>query len=566
MKWRSGAVAAALYVGFVLCTITSAPCLKADEADAKKYIESAQADAKAGNFGSVDTNLQLAETELDGLAADKKKALQAQIAAVRHDVAVAKAAAMKDDLTKDVASRLNTIKGDLDGNHDITGGLAELDEVVSKPEAKIALGDAEYGKVRKQMAAFRKVNAIKQAQVAMQAAQQQLDALDKDLPELLKQVADDSQRDGAARSFLGPAERIEFAMARLPEDKPEAKALIDRWAKMQEKFNAAYGKALAGEHAERMKRYWESYKDEYEGWEKETTGPTFHDLLSRQSDAMSRVNCPKSAALVARANDWLNNNTHDETYKIVAGDPRVKAVVESVTKMRDACHAKIAKFAEGVLGEAEKTKLTQDSRDRLATFVSDDLRISLEAYPGLATLQARGNKVVDAFDAATVGAAKAAEKAYADLSQAAASNWPRIVERYKGASEEFDPSAGAARGKVVHLKKVANRMGWDFKPGDFEFATTIKGVPVAGKFDPAVKEAVADVLKRTAKNDLPEEDYDLIAVVEGQGKLVQIMRSEATGTIEELKVKAKITEEIPVDAVALRIVALHVGPVGVSAR
>jgi len=236
--------------------------------------------------------------------------------------------------------------------------------------------------------------------------------------------------------------------------------------------------------------------------------------------------------------------------------------------MRDKGYARFAASAKKILDEAEGMALTQDSRDRLERFADDDLRLTLGNSPLVKPLQNRAHEIIAKFDKASGAASADAEALFDKMTSDAATNWPGMVEKVK-AEESFDAAsalddADSFKGRTFRLKGVNNRMGWDFKPGDYNFAIEINGTPVAGKYDDKIKQAIADMTE-TTRHEMTDEDYDVLFVVEGTCKIVQFVDSEGSGTVDGVDVTIKSRSEQRVPAPLIRIIGLHAGPIGVIA-
>jgi hypothetical protein len=175
-------------------------------------------------------------------------------------------------------------------------------------------------------------------------------------------------------------------------------------------------------------------------------------------------------------------------------------------------------------------------------------------------------KLVGAFDQKQVGDAAAQEKLYNSLVDQATKAWPGMVDK-ASATEGLDAVAASQnmdnfKGKTILLKGVKNRMGWDYSPDSgYDFAITIDSVPVAGKFDPALRKAFDEIAGKTGK-DFSDEQYDVIATVDGVGPVVKIARAEGTIKTTEGESVGSVTStrNETVQAIRVKIIGLHVGP------
>jgi len=316
-----------------------------------------------------------------------------------------------------------------------------------------------------------------------------------------------------------------------------------------------------------LQRAWDSYKDEWTGWEKETTGPSFEDYRTKQSEEMSSMLAPKSKALISRANQWLKNRDEDENFKKMQSAAEIKAIVAQVTKDRDAALAKMEKFSDSFLGEAEKLTLNENNVSAIKRF-EDSLKNNIEGSSKLEAYDKRALALIAKFENAGKAAEGAAAEYYKTMTEKATAAWPDMKAKFT-VTEGFDPNKpGDFKGKYITIT-TDNLMGYKFNTGDFPFATTLSGIPIAGKFDPAVASAVKEVQTRMGRALGDSDDdgkWEVIAIVEGtMGKLSKRVnvegkiKDEAGNTAMVTGEKAEI-----VDAPIITIVAAHCGPLAVA--
>ncbi len=103
---------------------------------------------------------------------------------------------------------------------------------------------------------------------------------------------------------------------------------------------------------------------------------TFEQILKEQSQANSRPRRSKTAELISRAEGWLKQLDEDADFQGACPKTtrELKELVAEITKLRDDNAAKVAKFADAIVSQAEKVELDKDKRDRLETLANDDLR------------------------------------------------------------------------------------------------------------------------------------------------------------------------------------------------
>ena len=531
---------------FAMLSVGSPARVQADEPAAKKLVEAtkklleeAKGDAPVIRLTKLEQakkNFKLISVELADVDGDAKTTIEKDVKALQEQATTLAESGALNDSVKQIDELIAAAKESLGNPDTLERQLKEAETVLKKTDVKNALGDAKVASVTKKIAALRKASQAQQLDADIEQFKKSLERLENELPDVLKAIGgdDSSDRDSAIRSFQGrDYQLIEKIIERMPADDADAKPLIARFKKVNDPFLASVAKVNGGEAAERLKRSWESYADDFVGWEKETTVPKFDELTKRQSEAMSALGMPKTVALASRATEWLKTSVDEsEDLKPLLTDARVKAIVDQVRGNRDAAHKKLVAAAESILKEAAAATLNQSSRDRLETFVNDDLRHALEGSPKLDDLQTRGKVLLAKFDQAAGGAAADKEKRHDELVRKAQSDWPAMLKQYKP-QEGFDPTKAASwKGKVVHFAAVNNRLGWDYKNESYNFAMLIDGHPVAGRFVPAIRAEVKKVLAETGQDALPEETCDVVAVVGGACKLKRRVNREGKVIVE----------------------------------
>ncbi len=502
----------------------------ADADTAQKYLKDAQTAFDANDAKTAGDNLSLAEAELDGIPDATKAPIAESIKTLRDKINGAANADAKNAAVKNVDDLMGVAKQSFDAPQTFDETDKAITDFLAIDQNKALIGDEAVAKYLKTLSTYRKVAHAKAITIYIASAKDKLDSAEKDWPDKKKElqaVENDVETQPDAVNFQHDLDAITAVLGGIPGDNADGKVLRTRFTKLQADFDGVIFKSKATETFSRIKDNWEGYADEYNGWDQETTAPTFDKLLHEQGDAASLLFCPKSAGLVSRSttevDEWMKD---DVIHSLYGSDDKIKGYINKILADRKAALDKLAGFATGVIAEAEKASINQDSRDRLEQLSSEDLTHCLEGSDQLKPLQDRAMKIVHAYDAKVGGDAAAHQKLYDDLVAAGTKAWPAMAAKVQ-ASDDFDANAimqnpDNFKGKAYHFKGVNNRMGWEYSPGNgYQFAMTSEGTPVAGKFDTTVKASVKDVSKRTAK-DLPDEDYEFIATVEDVGPIVKI--------------------------------------------
>lgn len=547
----------------------------ADVPTAEKYIAEAKKklgeDKSAYSLEDVRKKLDLAELELEGVGADAKKPVAAAIAAVRKEVGTLEAATNAKTFQRDLKRFLSDAESAAGNLVTWPGVQGRFEEFAKKPGVAEALGDdlkdaqkrfesmAKLYTKNKQEETVRGVESlVKDLETSW--AERKGDASATDRPEARNRAVENTTRD---------ADRLTKSLKELPDDHPTRKAAEPRVQKVLAELRTVSQTGAAGEVVRRLKDSWELDARETTGWEGETADVTFERYSKESSQKMSAFGAPKTVELIKVAGPWLKNRETDAAYQEAKGDAGVKAIYEGVKQSREKALARIEAAAETIVGQAEKTPITEQNLNAFER-LTGDLRVSLGDSAKSAPLQARVQKVIDQRAANAAGAEKARDEWYATMTQQAAKKWPDLKAKYTTASG-FDPqSPSGSKGKLF-ATTTDNLMGYRFKPGDFPFATTINGRAVAAKYDPAVAGAIEEVQKKLGR-DLGDNDNDgkweIVYRVEGTtGKLMARKQVEGDLTLDGQKVgtyRGEYSE--PTDAAIVTIVAAKCGPLAVSSE
>jgi len=92
----------------------------------------------------------------------------------------------------------------------------------------------------------------------------------------------------------------------------------------------------------------------------------------------------------------------------------------------------------------------------------------------------------------------------------------------------------------------------------------VDGQPVAGTYDPKIRQAFNDAARQIGDSVDDHIDWEVIAVIEGKGVAQQRYTTEVKD--EHMNVLGKIEGTHPVDCVLVRVIAVHAGPIAVSAN
>lgn len=368
-----------------------------------------------------------------------------------------------------------------------------------------------------------------------------------------------NSRDGAIEDLRRDIDRLRGELAKLPA----SAALGARIEAVAVAFETAVGGAQAAAELASLREYWQRDAGETEGWESETPVDlaTYASTRSQQVDAFG---LPKTLERFELA-------THKLAQAREEGAPA--AWIAELEAVRAATRAKLLPAVQSLVAAAS-TRAADDAAARESlTRLEEQLRVSLgaETDAGFGTLARQASEWLAAAAAADTSSEEGRARWYQQMKVSAAAAWPQMEGQFEVA-RGFDPAApGAMEGQLIRIE-TDNLMGWRFKVGDFPFATTINGLPVAATYDPVVADAIAAVEAKMGRA-LGDSDDDgrwtVIAQVTGQQGRMQL-RKQVEGDIRDASSGEKLgtyrgEEAEAVDAPIVRIVAAHVGPLAVAA-
>lgn len=548
----------------------SSPALARDADSAKGYVKEAKELIDSRDFEGAFKKIELAEAELDGVDAGSKSAIEKSIAEIKEQIASVQAAGDKDKYTRRLDRVMTEAEGSIGNLVTWPGAERDAKELFEDPIAKAALG-ADLAKAQAKFATFKKLHTKKAAVQISAQVDDEMKQFDEKWEESKKVFEDKdaspNSKSSAGEDMIRAIESARKSISQLAEDDAKAKALTEKLNGIETQVVKLALADQAKEKLETLQRDWDSYAEEWKGYDTESAGPSFAEYSKESSESMYALKCPKTKALLTRANQWLENRKDDESFKTLQAVPEIKAFGENILKLRDAALAKMEKNADAILADAEKAIITADNIDRVNT-IKDGLKNNIEGSAKLEAFEARAQKIISKFEKATTGAADAQMAAYKEMTEKAAADWLAMKAKYSPV-DGFDPNKPADfKGKTIIIT-TDNLMGYRFKPGDFKFATTLNGIAIAGKYDPAVAKAIEEVEAKIGRSLGDSDDdgkWEIIATVDGTtGKM--LAKKEATGdvTVDGQKV-GTVTSEYsePVTAPIITIIAAHCGPLAVS--
>lgn len=567
MKKFSTALAAFALIGVLTVGV------RADVASATKYIDEATELVGKGSqfFADATAKLELADASMDDVPDAAKPALKAKIDGLKAQIASAAGAEDKAKIQRQLDRLLQDTEEAVGNMATWPGNSDKLTELLNDPATTAALGEPAVTAAKKKFATFAKVHGGKALKETLRVATSEVDDLEKSWAEHKAKLAETDATPEGRTQQLDSAQREFDQIARyfkdLPADNADVKTQQARVDKVKSEMAAAAGNAGVAEVVCRIDSYLDLYKNEYDGMEAETTAPTW--AIFKSSSNSDALGVTKTKAFYSRMSDFLVTLQKEDAYVAAKDQPAVKAKVADLQKKVDAAHDTIKKNAEAVVAGLEAEKIDASNAGR-ASQLHDEIRNALgENTDEGKALMARIDKAQTDFKNA--GAKAEGEKVayYKNLTDQANKAWPDMASKFQ-TIDGFDPNK-AAEFKGKYVKFVGNNLiGWSYKTGDFDYATKVNGIAVAGHYDPAIKAAIKEVeakLGRQIGDDDSDGEWTVIARVDGgTGQLVKMERRTGDVTVDGTKVgTVEGTVDRPMDAPIVTVVAVKAGPVAAAA-
>lgn len=537
----------------------------ADLDGAKKELDNAKHQLEIRSYDDALSALDLAEAELEGITG--ADAMKKEITELRTKTQTEKDDSAREIIKRKLDRRLDDLKESIGNLATWSGAAAEMQDLLNSADAKKLLKPEDLETYNKKIATYAKLNAKKAGPQLKEQAQSNFAELEKQWAEAKTAITGDSpnSRESAIDDMTRAIEGAPKIFANLDPDDADTKTMKAKFDAINAEFTKlALADKIKGA-VERINRYTDTYKDEFDGWDKESATITFEQYKAVSGDEkMSRFGYPKSAAYISRMDDFDEKILGSDEVKPCANTPEVKALADKVHADLAAAKAKILKNATAVIEQGEKSPRDDNSINAMSR-LKDDVRLSLgENDADGKKLQARCVAYVENAEKAAAGADAAQKELIVALSKKSEVAWPAMAAKFK-IDDGFDPNNVADfKGKTIKIT-TDNLMGYRFKPGDFAFATTLNGIPIAANFDPALAKALKEVESKIGRSVGDSDDdgkWEIIATVTGaKGRMLQ--RKQAEGDVKvDGETVGKVTAEYadPVEAPIITIIAARCGP------
>jgi hypothetical protein len=541
---------------------TPQPAMSGDLATAAARVRTARSMLEQGDRQIADSMVRQAFKLLEGVPDRDKAPVLADIDALNKQIDEADLKARRDEEYRRMDEQVHRYVGTAESS--IQEGVVCDPEWIDKSEQLLASHDVKT---------YMDADQIKQYQTRLDAVRARLKTHNKEvalarsaanLKELEERVAADpfkgvSEQDAhkVFNDLKTLSDRVRAEFARVPKDDPEIKAALDRVAAANARIEASESKWAIEKMQDQFATSWRNASQAFAGWEAERPAP---DSASRRIEGLN-----KTMQAVSGTVYWLNTDDTKQTIAKYKDNPAVQTTAQAARQTLDAASAKLNDAFNEVLAEAERKPMP--TRESARAEIGE-----LGRYAGN-WLAGTKYKDADVARAAALDAKWKADVARAEkemeanlkkLTAEANAAWPKI-EASVGADKGFDPAdAGNWKGKTIEIKGYYNRSGWDFDSA-YDFAAGIKGIPVAGHYDPHVREAFNEGSRQTRFGIDDHVGWDVIAIVEGPGKINRrVTTNWRAADTHELIMKTESL--VPEPCVVIKIIGLRAGPVAVGPK
>lgn len=464
--------------------------------------------------------------------------------------------------TRRVESALEDLKSNVHNRVTFAGQASDLEQMLSDYQPRLSMQQVE--RYQEDLAAARaEFRRYAEGEDAARLAAG-VDVLEQRWDGLRHQLSDPelspNSREAAIDDLRREISRLRQEQSRLPAER--VSALGARVEKVSSSFEELVGAADAASELATLESYWSRDTAEYAGWEQEQP-VDFARYRSERSELSNAFGLPKTLGIFEASRSRLSETREQplptafrERLQRVQSDSRQR-LLGAVTALVDA----------GAAADAS------DAQTRAAMGLLDEsLRVTLAAESDreLGALALRTRDWLQAAADADTSSAEGLARYYQRMTVSARTAWPEMEKQFE-VVRGFDPThPDALSGQLIRIE-TDNLMGYRFKVGDFPFATTISGLPVAAIYDPEVEAAINEIegkLGRALGDSDDDGRWTVIAEVTGRMGRMQL-RKQVEGDIRDASSGEKLgtyrgEEAEAVDAPVLRIVAAHIGPLAVA--
>jgi hypothetical protein len=491
------------------------------------------------------------------LSAEVRKNYQAQIDALRAKVKAADDAEATRRLAQQIERMISGAAGatNIDAINDSLGnahGLLESEDVKQKLDAST-------------LQQLTQRLADTEAQIQQRQKHDALARAEPPLKELEEKVAADPFKDVQPMQAYQVTEelnalvhRVKYQLSTLPENDLDRKTDADRLAAAQQKIDAADAAWAAANIEVAIQNNWKYAMQDADGWDSEQYTPG--------RDPFEKPKLDKTEKAAGSAKYFLEEKTTIDARQKAGALPKSSETIAEAEKTQADALARLDGAFNQWMDAAEKEPRPQGPNRFEIGAAAEMARWAGQVLSGSKYLDAdvaRANKLDQRWKDELAAIEREHEAALKQMTADADAAWPNIAGSIRSETGFHPADVSASRGKIFRFNKVRNRAGWDFDAG-YDLVIWVDGQPVAGNYDPKIKQAFAEA-SRAIGDSVPDHvDWDVIAVIEGTGSANR--RFKTTVKDEMQDVLGTVEGTRTVDCVVVRVIAIHAGPVAAAGK
>jgi hypothetical protein len=521
----------------------------ADEASVKRRIGSLEEDAKAGNWGRMQGDLEISEEQIKELPEASRAPLLKRLEPLKKGYADAMAKVVHENSIHSIKALIDSAKSYASRDRTDTDDLDRAQRMMD--QYKDRLTDADRKELGDEIASLKKQFGQIKLKSDLDRVAGDLDSAEKKFAELSKRMTDPEATQGSDVGYLADSiNRVLERLKAMPQDDTKVKELTARAQKLDTSFDQAANTGKRSRMLAQAKREWDGTIGSIKGWETEQA-PSYQEWIKQSTEVL-----PKTSDALRKTRQWEDYDSTKQMTKTLGSDPEVKKMVDEAAKIEQAAKDKISKAIDALVTAGEKAP-SKEAHDRFQYFQNNIERLLAEG-PEREKFIARTKGIVKSWDDKMAGEEKGREEAYAKAVDQAQAAWPAISAKVS-ASDGISPAEvlknlDAYKGKVVRLKDADNRARWELG-GGYDFAEKIDGIPVAGYFSEGVKKAIHDSPELPERVGFPESHLDILARIDGECRVQESQYSQ---------ILQKWIPEFDHRAVKVTVVGFHGGAVAAA--
>jgi hypothetical protein len=435
--------------------------------------------------------------------------------------------------------------------------LKRAEETLASDQARVSFDDGMQAEFADRIAELRELMVESVVKDGISRTEDPFAALEEKLAgNPFEGELDEMEAHRVWADLNGLAQRVHRYVDNLPAEHAQVKPVLARLKGLEDRIQAGSDSWTRRKEIASVRARWTYDMQGCAGWEQEVAEEhvlgTIRPWLTNKTGMAIRSAC-----------QWLEN---PEIKTLVAryGDvAAVKEVVAEAEQTLAAAGAKLHAAFEKAFAEAEAGPVPEKQYDlSQPTMMAQDAAQWFAGTPYAEPNRARAEALNAKWQAEVARIAAEMAALYAEMEKKADAAWPGIVASIQWKEGFTAEQLAGMKGATVRFQGVRNRTGWDFD-ASYDFVMWLNGVPVAGPYEPQVRQAMNDTSRMLRQSIDDHMDWDVIAVVEGTGR---VRHRVFTDVIDQRTrdVILKMESYESVDCVRIRIIALKAGPVAVG--